>query len=176
MSLTLHCLLTFYLSLSFLLLRFLVTDFAGCGKRTIVRFVARRLGLHVVEFSCNSLMSSSERKTSIALAEAFNTAQRYQSNFLSCFFFLFMLVHKMNQSITMSKGRALPSTFYYFWVLFTFYGEKGSSFLSESLLLPFVDIHHQYFSSATLMPFGIWDLMKVYQMIKMASLPNLHQS
>ncbi|XP_030461673.2 peroxisomal ATPase PEX6 isoform X2 [Syzygium oleosum] len=60
----------------------LLSGLTGCGKRTIVRFVARRLGLHVVEFSCNSLMSSSERKTSIALAEAFNTAQRYSPSIL----------------------------------------------------------------------------------------------
>ncbi|XP_044503231.1 peroxisome biogenesis protein 6 isoform X2 [Mangifera indica] len=49
----------------------------GCGKRTVVRYVARRLGLHVVEYSCHNLMASSERKTSVALAQAFNTAQRY---------------------------------------------------------------------------------------------------
>ncbi|XP_048129327.1 peroxisome biogenesis protein 6 isoform X2 [Rhodamnia argentea] len=60
----------------------LLSGLTGCGKRTVVRFVARRLGLHVVEFSCNSLMSSSERKTSIALAEAFNTAQRYSPSIL----------------------------------------------------------------------------------------------
>ncbi|KAI3439488.1 uncharacterized protein J3R85_004927 [Psidium guajava] len=60
----------------------LLSGLTGCGKRTVVRFVARRLGLHVVELSCNSLMSSSERKTSIALAEAFNTAQRYSPSIL----------------------------------------------------------------------------------------------
>lgn len=49
---------------------------SGCGKRTVVRYVARRLGLHVVEYSCHNLMASSERKTSVALAQAFNTAQR----------------------------------------------------------------------------------------------------
>jgi hypothetical protein len=49
---------------------------AGCGKRTVVKYVARRLGLHVVEYSCHNLMASSERKTSVALAQAFNTAQR----------------------------------------------------------------------------------------------------
>lgn len=50
---------------------------AGCGKRTVVKYVARRLGLHVVEYSCHNLIASSERKTSVALAQAFNTAQRY---------------------------------------------------------------------------------------------------
>ncbi|KAJ0051898.1 hypothetical protein Pint_01035 [Pistacia integerrima] len=54
----------------------------GCGKRTVVRYVARRLGLHVVEYSCHSLMASSERKTSAALAQAFNTAQRYSPTVL----------------------------------------------------------------------------------------------
>lgn len=48
---------------------------AGCGKRTVVKYVSRRLGLHVVEYSCRSLMAS-ERKASVALAQAFNTAQR----------------------------------------------------------------------------------------------------
>ncbi|KAK3415577.1 hypothetical protein EUGRSUZ_H01193 [Eucalyptus grandis] len=60
----------------------LLSGLTGCGKRTVVRFVARRLGLHVVEFSCNTLMSSSERKTSISLAEAFNTAERYSPSIL----------------------------------------------------------------------------------------------
>ncbi|KAF8015059.1 hypothetical protein BT93_H0757 [Corymbia citriodora subsp. variegata] len=60
----------------------LLSGLTGCGKRTVVRFVARRLGLHVVEFSCNSLISSSERKTSSALAEAFNTAERYSPSIL----------------------------------------------------------------------------------------------
>ncbi|XP_010556760.1 PREDICTED: peroxisome biogenesis protein 6 [Tarenaya hassleriana] len=49
----------------------------GCGKRTVIKYVAGRLGLHVVEYSCHSLLASSERKTSAALAQAFNTAQRY---------------------------------------------------------------------------------------------------
>ncbi|KAF5744157.1 hypothetical protein HS088_TW08G00753 [Tripterygium wilfordii] len=55
----------------------LLYGLAGCGKRTVVKYVARRLGLHVVEFSCHNLTVSSERKTSVALAQAFNTAQRY---------------------------------------------------------------------------------------------------
>ncbi|CAN0899019.1 Peroxisome biogenesis protein 6 [Linum grandiflorum] len=50
---------------------------AGCGKRTVVKFVARRLGLHVVEFSCHNLTASSDRKISSELAQAFKTAQRY---------------------------------------------------------------------------------------------------
>ncbi|KAE9464038.1 hypothetical protein C3L33_04054, partial [Rhododendron williamsianum] len=49
----------------------------GCGKRTVVKYVASRLGLHVVEYSCHTLMESSERKKSPALAEAFRTARRY---------------------------------------------------------------------------------------------------
>ncbi|XP_059438580.1 peroxisomal ATPase PEX6 [Corylus avellana] len=55
----------------------LLYGLAGCGKRTVVKYVACRLGLHVVEYSCHNLMASSERKTSVALAQAFNTAQRY---------------------------------------------------------------------------------------------------
>ncbi|XP_041004972.1 peroxisome biogenesis protein 6 isoform X2 [Juglans microcarpa x Juglans regia] len=54
----------------------LLSGLAGCGKRTVVKYVSRRLGLHVVEYSCRSLMAS-ERKASVALAQAFNTAQRY---------------------------------------------------------------------------------------------------
>ena len=50
----------------------------GCvkGAGSELLFVARRLGLHVVEYSCHSLLSSSERKTSTALAHAFNMARR----------------------------------------------------------------------------------------------------
>ncbi|KAL6494323.1 hypothetical protein OROGR_031123 [Orobanche gracilis] len=54
----------------------------GCGKRTLIRYAARHLGLHVVEYSCHSFMTSSEKKTSIALAEAFNTAGRYHPTIL----------------------------------------------------------------------------------------------
>lgn len=43
----------------------------------MVKYVARRLGLHVVEYSCHTLMASSERKISDALAQAFLTARRY---------------------------------------------------------------------------------------------------
>ncbi|XP_020269386.1 peroxisome biogenesis protein 6, partial [Asparagus officinalis] len=50
---------------------------SGCGKRTVVRRVANRLGLHIVEFSCHDLMSSSERKASVALANTFKAAHRY---------------------------------------------------------------------------------------------------
>lgn len=49
----------------------------GCGKRTVVKYVANRLGLHVVEYSCHTLVATSERKTSTALAEAFRTARSY---------------------------------------------------------------------------------------------------
>ncbi|XP_027117008.1 peroxisomal ATPase PEX6-like isoform X2 [Coffea arabica] len=49
----------------------------GCGKRTIVKYVAHQLGLHVVEYSCHNLVASSERKTSAALAQAFSTGNRY---------------------------------------------------------------------------------------------------
>lgn len=49
---------------------------AGCGKRTVVRYIARRLGLHVVEYSCHNLITSSEKKMSVALAHTLNAAQR----------------------------------------------------------------------------------------------------
>ncbi|XP_065855883.1 peroxisomal ATPase PEX6-like isoform X2 [Euphorbia lathyris] len=49
----------------------------GCGKKTVVRYVSRRLGLHVVEFNCHNFMASSDKMASTALAQAFNTAQRY---------------------------------------------------------------------------------------------------
>ncbi|KAF8111554.1 hypothetical protein N665_0074s0082 [Sinapis alba] len=54
----------------------------GCGKRTVVNYVAKRLGLHVVEYSCHSLLASSERKTSAALAQTFNMARRYAPTIL----------------------------------------------------------------------------------------------
>lgn len=54
----------------------------GCGKRTVVKYVARQLGLHVVEYSCHNLLASSERKTSSALAQAFTTAHRYAPTIL----------------------------------------------------------------------------------------------
>lgn len=60
----------------------LLHGLAGCGKRTVVHYVARRLGLHVVEYSCYDLMSSSEKKLSEALAHAFNAAQRYSPTIL----------------------------------------------------------------------------------------------
>lgn len=50
---------------------------AGSGKRTVIRYVARRLGLHVVEYSSHDFMTSSEKNASIALAEAFSAARRY---------------------------------------------------------------------------------------------------
>lgn len=52
---------------------------AGCGKRTVVKYVARRLGLHLVEYSCHNLMASSERKGSSVLAQAFTFARRYHA-------------------------------------------------------------------------------------------------
>lgn len=52
-------------------------NYAGCGKRTVVRYVARRLGMHVVEYNCHDLMLS-EMDTSVALAQAFKTAQRFR--------------------------------------------------------------------------------------------------
>ncbi|XP_021837642.2 peroxisomal ATPase PEX6 isoform X3 [Spinacia oleracea] len=55
----------------------LLHGLAGSGKRTVVRNVACRLGLHVVEYSCNALMEGSEKKTSSLLTQAFSTAQRY---------------------------------------------------------------------------------------------------
>ncbi|KAJ6792760.1 peroxisome biogenesis protein 6 [Iris pallida] len=54
----------------------------GCGKRTVVRYVAHCLGLHVVEYSCHDLMSSSERKASTALANTFKAAHRYTPSVL----------------------------------------------------------------------------------------------
>ncbi|EOA39119.1 hypothetical protein CARUB_v10011916mg, partial [Capsella rubella] len=54
----------------------------GCGKKNVVNYVARRLGLHVVEYSFHSLLASSERKTSAALAPTFNMATRYSPTIL----------------------------------------------------------------------------------------------
>ncbi|XP_058087305.1 peroxisomal ATPase PEX6 isoform X8 [Magnolia sinica] len=60
----------------------LLHGLAGCGKRTVVQYVACCLGLHVVEYSCYDLMTSSERKTSVALENAFNTANRYSPSII----------------------------------------------------------------------------------------------
>lgn len=46
----------------------------------MIQYVARRLGLHVVEYSCHDFMTSSEKKASIALAEAFSAARRYSTH------------------------------------------------------------------------------------------------
>lgn len=50
---------------------------AGCGKRTVVRYIAGQFGMHVVEYSCHELTSSSERKAAAELTKAFKTAFRY---------------------------------------------------------------------------------------------------
>lgn len=42
----------------------------------MIRYVADRLGLHVVELSCHDIMATSEKKAPAALAQAFNMAQR----------------------------------------------------------------------------------------------------
>ncbi|KAG9156988.1 hypothetical protein Leryth_009024 [Lithospermum erythrorhizon] len=55
----------------------LLYGLSGVGKRTVVQYIARRLGLHVVEYSCHDLLTSTERKTSVALAQAFSAARRY---------------------------------------------------------------------------------------------------
>ncbi|THU50431.1 hypothetical protein C4D60_Mb06t20150 [Musa balbisiana] len=66
---------------SALLSRFRVSVFLygspGCGKRTVVRYVAQCLGLHVVEYSCYDLTESSDKKASAALTNAFKSASRY---------------------------------------------------------------------------------------------------
>ncbi|CAN6454667.1 unnamed protein product [Victoria cruziana] len=49
----------------------------GSGKRTMIRYIARFLGLHVVEYSCHDLVEASERKISQSLRDAFLTVQRY---------------------------------------------------------------------------------------------------
>jgi peroxin-6 len=65
----------YFIGSDFLFLPYLLI-MAGCGKRTVVRHVAKSLGLHVVEYNCYDLLGASERKTSVALGQAFNTAQR----------------------------------------------------------------------------------------------------
>ncbi|KAL2931910.1 Peroxisome biogenesis protein 6 [Bienertia sinuspersici] len=78
---SLGCILTPPLCPSVLSSKFSVSvllhGLAGSGKRTVVRYVARRLGLHVVEYSCNALMEGTEKKASSLLTQAFNTAHRY---------------------------------------------------------------------------------------------------
>ncbi|KAL6564232.1 hypothetical protein OROMI_015682 [Orobanche minor] len=69
--------------------------FIGCGKRTVIRHAARHLGLHVVEYSCHSFMISSEKKTSIALAEAFDTAGESEKNVRDIFQKVFEGVFKL---------------------------------------------------------------------------------
>ncbi|KAG0469977.1 hypothetical protein HPP92_016677 [Vanilla planifolia] len=55
---------------------------AGCGKQTIIRCIAGRLGLHVLEYNSHDLIASSERKAASALANAFNIAIRYSPSIL----------------------------------------------------------------------------------------------
>ncbi|XP_074560015.1 peroxisomal ATPase PEX6 isoform X3 [Curcuma longa] len=55
---------------------------AGCGKRTVVRYVARHLGVHVIEYSCHDFIESSEKKVSAALTNAFKVASRYSPSIL----------------------------------------------------------------------------------------------
>lgn len=66
----------FYVHMSLVSLSSYLMLGAGCGKRTVIRYVARRLGLHVVEYSCHNLTMSSEKKISVALAQTLNAAQR----------------------------------------------------------------------------------------------------
>ncbi|XP_021726479.1 peroxisome biogenesis protein 6-like isoform X2 [Chenopodium quinoa] len=77
----LGCILTPSLCPSVLSSKFSVSvllhGLAGSGKKTVVKYVARRLGLHVVEYSCNALMEGSEKKASSLLTQAFSTAHRY---------------------------------------------------------------------------------------------------
>ncbi|XP_060174777.1 peroxisomal ATPase PEX6 isoform X1 [Lycium barbarum] len=60
----------------------LLHGLTGCGKRTVVKFVARQLGLHVVEYNCQSIFANSDRTTSAALAETFSMARRYSPTIL----------------------------------------------------------------------------------------------
>ncbi|PKA64064.1 Peroxisome biogenesis protein 6 [Apostasia shenzhenica] len=53
----------------------------GCGKRTVVHYLARCFGIHVVEYNCHDF-TSSERKAASALANAFETALRYSPSIL----------------------------------------------------------------------------------------------
>eukprot|EP00252_Welwitschia_mirabilis_P011139 TRINITY_DN2503_c0_g1_i1.p1 TRINITY_DN2503_c0_g1~~TRINITY_DN2503_c0_g1_i1.p1 ORF type:complete len:970 (+),score=216.58 TRINITY_DN2503_c0_g1_i1:125-3034(+) len=50
---------------------------AGCGKRSVVKHAAEVMGLHVVEYNSYELLGSSEKKTAVALQQAFNIARRY---------------------------------------------------------------------------------------------------
>nr|XP_010907043.1 peroxisome biogenesis protein 6 isoform X1 [Elaeis guineensis] len=74
---------------------------AGCGKRTVVRYVAGRLGLHVVEFSCHDLMAPSERKMPAALANMFKMAYRYSPSIL--------LLRHFDVFGNLSSNEGLPS-------------------------------------------------------------------
>ncbi|VFQ82114.1 unnamed protein product [Cuscuta campestris] len=60
----------------------LISGLPGIGKTTVVKFVARLLGLHLVEYNCHNLFASSEGKISAVLAQAFNTAQSYSPTIL----------------------------------------------------------------------------------------------
>ncbi|KAJ4749247.1 hypothetical protein LUZ62_083652 [Rhynchospora pubera] len=50
---------------------------SGCGKRTVVRYLAKHTGYHVVEYSCHDMLASSGKGASDALAAAFKAAQRF---------------------------------------------------------------------------------------------------
>ncbi|KAK8614573.1 hypothetical protein V6N13_068373 [Hibiscus sabdariffa] len=60
----------------------LLHSLPGCGKRRVVRYVVKRLGLHVIEYSCHDLTTSFEKKTSAALTKALNSSQRYSPTIL----------------------------------------------------------------------------------------------
>lgn len=79
----------------------LLSGLSGCGKRTVVKYVASRLGLHVVEYNCHVLTASSERKASVAIAEAFKAASRYSpAILLLCHFDAFRdVVSQMGSSL-----------------------------------------------------------------------------
>ncbi|XP_047310635.1 peroxisome biogenesis protein 6 [Impatiens glandulifera] len=55
----------------------LLSGLQGCGKRTVAKYVAHKLGLHVTEYNCHDLMIPADRKTSAALVDAFKTACKY---------------------------------------------------------------------------------------------------
>ncbi|KAK9733644.1 hypothetical protein RND81_04G081200 [Saponaria officinalis] len=55
----------------------LLHGLAGSGKGTVVKYVSQRLGLHVVEYSCHTLMAASEKKSLSLLTEALSAAHSY---------------------------------------------------------------------------------------------------
>ena len=63
-------------------LSFLLSGPSGSGKRTAVKVVADRLGLHLVQSSCLSLLGDSSKATELRIRGLFQSAQQVAPSIL----------------------------------------------------------------------------------------------